>query len=169
MIRLAQDTPWFSYLRDSRADIQIVEGDGRINLENELKTVPTGYDVLVLDVFSGDQVPVHILTKEAFDIYLNHLAENGVIAVHISSLYLDLLPVLVQVKKHFNLYAAYIDDMNPSDFCGPSLWFLFSRDKHFMTKTAIARVDSLGNRQIRTVRLWTDDYANLLDVIKHQE
>ncbi|MEI7850991.1 MAG: hypothetical protein WCH86_04090 [Kiritimatiellales bacterium] len=167
VIQLARDSRWwFSYLKNSRAEIQVVEGDGRISLENELKKGSDEYDVLVLDVFSGDQVPIHILTKEAFDIYLKHLAKGGVLAIHITSGYLDLLPVLIQAKNHFNLYAAYIDDNPVVQICDPSVWVLFSRDKQFMEQPAIARADSLGSHPVRTIRLWTDDYANLLDVIK---
>lgn len=141
------------------------EGDGRISLENELKKGSAGYDVLVLDVFSGDQVPIHILTKEAFEIYLKSLADGGVMAVHISSCYVDLLPVLIQIKNHFNLHTAYIRDRTFLNFACPSRWVLFSRNERFIRQPAIALADSLGNSSPRAASLWTDDYANLLDVL----
>lgn len=167
VIQLAQHSPWFSYLKNSRAGIQIVEGDGRISLEDELKIGPVGYDVLVLDAFSGDQVPMHLLTKEAFDIYLQHLADGGVIAINISNRFLDLLPVLIQVKNHFNLNLAYIADRTlESTTIYPSDWVLVSRDGGFMGQPAIARVDALRKRPIPTVRLWTDNYASLLGLIR---
>jgi spermidine synthase len=167
VIQLAQHSPWFSYLGNSRAGIQIVEGDGRISLEDELKIGPVGYDVLVLDAFSGDQVPMHLLTKEAFDIYLQHLADGGVIAINISNRFLDLLPVLIQVKNHFNLNLAYIADRTlESTTIYPSDWVLISRDGGFMGQPAIARVDALRKRPIPTVRLWTDNYASLLGLIR---
>ena len=167
VIQLAQHSPWFSYLGNSRADIQIVEGDGRISLEDELKIGSVGYDVLILDAFSGDQPPVHLLTKEAFDIYLRHLADGGVIAINICNRYLDLLPVLIQVGNHFNLHLAYIADRPPeSPIIYSSDWVLLSRDGGFMAQPAIARADALGRRSIPTIRLWTDDYASLLGLIR---
>lgn len=166
VILLAQHSPWFSYLKDSPAEIQVVEGDGRISLEDELKNGSREYDVLVLDVFSGDQIPIHILTKEAFDIYLRHLAEGGVIAVHISSRYLDLLPQLIQLKNHFGLDAAYIEDSMETQVSYASDWVLLSRNEQFMKQPAIARANTLHRRPIRKVRLWTDNYANLVSVLK---
>ncbi|MEI7851068.1 MAG: fused MFS/spermidine synthase [Kiritimatiellales bacterium] len=167
VIQLAQHSPWFSYLENSRAHIQIVEGDGRISMEDELKIGSAGYDVLVLDAFSGDQIPMHLLTKEAFDIYLQHLADGGVIAINISNHYLDLLPVLVQAENHFKLHLAYIADHPPeSPIIHASDWVLLSRDGGFMGQPAIARADSLKKRPIPTVRLWTDNYASLLGLIR---
>ena len=167
VIRLAQNSPWFSYLGNSQAQIQVIEGDGRISMENELKIGSAGYDVLVLDAFSGDQIPMHLLTKEAFDIYLRHLADGGVIAINISNHYLDLLPVLVQMGNRFNLRLAYIADHPPeSPIIYASDWALLSRDGGFMGHQAITRADSLKKRPIPTVRLWTDDNANLLSLIR---
>ncbi len=163
VIQLARNSPWFSYLRDSKAKIEIVSGDGRISLEQESAN---RFDVLVLDAFSGDRIPVQTLTLEAFELYLRHLAEGGVIAAHISNRNLDLLPVLVQVRNHFNLYAAYIDTPGDMKISANAQWVLLSRDPDFLQQPAIARADSLKARAVRDVRPWMDDYSNLLDVMK---
>ena len=163
MIKLAQDKRWFSFLSDSKGKIEIVQGDGRISLEREFTNQ---FDVLVLDAFSGDQVPVHTLTLEAFDLYLRHMADGGVVAVHISNRNLDLLPVLVQVRNHFQLSAAYITTPGDMKISASAQWVLLSRDEAFMRQPAIAQVDLLKTRTVRSIRPWTDDYSNLLDVMK---
>lgn len=162
IIRLAQNSPWFSFLRNSKAKIEIVLGDGRISLERELENgqpPATPFDVLVLDAYSGDQIPVQTLTLEAFEIYLRHLSADGILAVHITNRNLDLLPVLVQVRKHNGLQMAYIESEDAD-------WVLLGRNPDFMRQPAIAQADSLKSRTIRSIRPWTDDYSNLLDVIK---
>ena len=175
VIRLAESAPWFSYLRDSKAGIIIVPGDGRISLERELKrsrhdtlaaSPGNRFDVLVLDAFSGDHIPMHILTLEAFKIYLDHLADDGVIAVHISNRYLDLLPVLAQVQKAYGLSMAYIQSKGDMKISANAQWVLLSRDESFLKQPAIARADSLSERSVREIRPWTDDYSNLLSVLR---
>ena len=85
---------YFSFLSDSAAEIDIVLGDARISLERELAEGHSqNFDVLVLDTFSSDSIPVHLVTKEAFALYLEHLAPDGIIAAHITNLHLDLQPV----------------------------------------------------------------------------
>jgi len=165
VIRLAEASLWFSYTTDSKAEIITVEGDGRLQLENELKKDPNRFDILVLDAFSGDSPPAHLLTLEAFELYLAHLDPQGVIAVNISNRYLDLLPVLVQVQSHFGLHAAYIQSEGDKKISANAQWVLLSRDEKFIQQPAIARENSL-DESVRAVRPWTDDYSNLLDVMK---
>jgi hypothetical protein len=163
VIRLAETAPYFSYLRDCKAKVNVVQGDGRISLEQESDN---RFDVLVLDAFSGDSPPAHLLTLEAFELYLTHLAEDGVIAVNISNRYLDLLPVLVQIRNHFKLHAVYIQSAGDQKISANAQWVLLSRDAEFMRQPAIAQVDLLKTRIVRTIRPWTDDYSNLLSVMK---
>jgi hypothetical protein len=163
VIRLAQSSPWFSFLSDSKAKIEIVLGDGRVSLERE---PPNQFDVLVLDAFTGDSPPAHLLTLEAFKLYLTHLADDGVIAVNISNRYLDLLPVLVQVRNRFNLHAAYIKTTGDMKISANAQWVLLSRDAEFVRQPGIAQVDSLKTQAVRDIRPWTDDYSNLLSVMK---
>ena len=163
VIGLAETAPYFSYLRDCKAEINVVSGDGRISLERE---PDNRFDLLVLDAFSGDSPPAHLLTLEAFELYLTHLVRDGVIAVNISNRYLDLLPVLVQVRNHFNLHAAYIQSAGDRKISANAQWVLLTRDEEFIRQPAIARVDLLKTRKIRRIRPWTDDYSNLLRVMK---
>jgi len=167
IIRLAEEAPYFSYLRDSKAAIRVVEGDGRLSLERELLSGgPERFDLLVLDAFSGDSPPAHLLTLEAFDLYLKHLAEEGVIAVNISNRYLDLLPVLVQVSRHFTLNMAYIQSRGDMKISAAAQWVLLSREDALIRYPAVSRVNSLGEQAVREIRPWTDDYSNLLRVMK---
>ena len=99
-------TSWFSYLPKCAGKVEVAPGDARLSLERE---PPQHFDLLVLDAFSGDAIPVHLLTKEAFEVYQRHLNTNGVIAVHISNHYLDLEPVVVNLARHFGYKLASID------------------------------------------------------------
>ncbi|MCH8218993.1 MAG: fused MFS/spermidine synthase, partial [Planctomycetes bacterium] len=95
----------FSYLKDSEADVEVVPGDARLSLEREASQ---NSDLLVLDAFSGGAVPVHLLTKEAFEVYLRHLNPDGVLAVHITNIHLDLAPVVRRLGEAFHLEAISI-------------------------------------------------------------
>jgi predicted membrane-bound spermidine synthase len=94
----------FSYLARSDAKIEVVMGDGRLSMENE---PPQNFDVLIMDAFSSDAVPVHLLTKEAFEIYQRHLKPDGTILVNISNRYLDLRPVVENAADAFKLIGSY--------------------------------------------------------------
>ena len=98
MVHLANTN--FSYLQDCRGQVEIAMGDARLSLEGE---PPQNFDVIVLDAFSGDSVPTHLLTKEAFAVYLRHLVPGGVICAHITNTYLDLVPVVRAAAKHYDL------------------------------------------------------------------
>ena len=96
VVALAQRAEFFSFLSDSKAEIDIVEADGRLALENEERGDEPGWDVLVLDAFSSDAVPVHLLTREAFQVYRQALAPDGIIAFHISNRYIKLAPPIAR-------------------------------------------------------------------------
>src|SRR5439155_26295966 len=86
--------PRFTFLRDSQAAVEIVIGDARLSLDRE---PDRHFDTLILDAFSGDSIPVHLLTAEAFDLYFRHLKSDGVLAVHVSNRYLDLSLIVAGV------------------------------------------------------------------------
>jgi len=93
-----------TYLRDSRARIDIVPGDARFSIERELANGnPQSFDVLVLDAFSGDAIPVHLLTIEAFEVYLRELTPDGILAIRVTNRYLDLQPIIQVIANHFGL------------------------------------------------------------------
>jgi hypothetical protein len=164
--RIAWDSPWFSFLADSQADCETILGDARISLESELREGSRNYDLLVVDVFSGDHIPVHIITLEAFALYLQHLAQDGTIAVNISNRYLDLLPVLTQAARHFRLHAAYVRSAGDQRISANAAWVLLSRDPVLIRHPHIAQADTLPQLAVKRIRAWTDDFSSLIDVMR---
>ena len=160
---------YFSFLKDSRANITVVPGDARISLEEELSRNPNGdrFDVLVLDTFTSDSIPVHLVTKEAFQLYLRHLALDGILAAHISNRYLDLQPVFWQLAHAFGLSMVRVDHAaGPDDDGFPSEWILLARDPALLHIPAIQSHSVLLNSYSTNIQLWTDDYSNLFQILK---
>jgi hypothetical protein len=166
--RLAEgEGGYFDYLQESPAVVEIVHGDARIAMEAELAAgEPQDFDVLVLDAFSSDAIPVHLLTQEAFEVYLKHLRPGGVIAVHISSLHVDLQPVLAQVAEHFGLNAILVDSEGDGMAILAARWALLTADDAFLVIPAIAARGQSLNSDGNQVRLWTDNYSNLFQILK---
>jgi hypothetical protein len=169
VISLAEgDGGYFTFLQDSKADVTVVEGDARISLEQEFATGRShDFDVLVLDTFSSDSIPVHLVTKEAFALYLERLAPNGIIAAHISNRHLDLQPVFWQLAKEYGLNMVRISTPAGTDQGAfPSEWILLTQDASFF------EIPAIRSRAIRyedystSVGLWTDDYSNLFQILK---
>jgi len=145
-------------------ETSVVLGDARISLEQELAAGETqNFDVLVLDTFSSDSIPVHLVTKEAFALYLEHLAADGVIAAHISNRHLDLRPVLWQLAHEFGLNIIQVNrPASPGDIGFPSEWILLSRDPDLLKNPAFQSHAVSFEGYATSIRLWTDDYSNLL-------
>jgi len=171
VIQLATDSPYFSYVKDCPASIEIVRGDARISMTRELERGEhQDFDVLVIDAFTGDAIPVHLLTKEAFAVYLQHLRQpNGVIAVHISNRFLDLEPVVDRAAEEFGLQSVWIanDEEDPGVF--QSDWVLLSRNAQLLNSPEIQEHSRDEDEPARRVRLWTDDYSNLFQVLTKKE
>lgn len=167
VIELAQGKGgYFSYLAESRARVDIVPGDARLSLERELREGERQqYDVLVLDVFSGDSIPVHLLNREAFALYLEHLAPDGILAVHISNRHLDLVPVVWKLAEHFDLAALVIADEGDGERRFPSLWVLLAREAALFAPQVTSRARPMDG-YVSRLRLWTDDYSNLIQILK---
>ena len=120
---------YFTYLKDCRGHHDVVLGDARLSLERE---APQGFHVLVLDAFSGDAIPTHLLTREAFEIYLKHLDPAGILAVHITNKYLNLAPVVQGLADHFQMGATQIDVPDDDDkLINRSHWMLVTRNQDF--------------------------------------
>lgn len=168
MVSLAEGQGgYFSFLADTRATVSVVLGDARILLERELADHGSNqFDFLAIDVFSSDSVPVHLLTKEAFNIYLQHLAPDGILAVHTSSRYLDTLPVIWQAARYFNLKIAVISTDGDDRLIFPSNWVLLSRDPSVLDAPAITQRAISLQGYSTTVPLWTDDFSNLFQILK---
>jgi hypothetical protein len=156
----------FTYLRDARArgaTVDVTLGDARLSLTNE---EPQRFDVLAIDAFSGDAIPVHLLTREAITLYLRHLKPTGVLAIHTSNAYLDLAPV-VQLLANDAQYPARLisnsDDLRK--LVDSSDWVLLTRNEGFLSELD----DSTLQEEIKVpskLEVWTDDYNNLFQILR---
>ncbi len=181
----------FHYLADSRdaeANVAVVLGDARLSMETQQ---PQHFDVLALDAFTSDAIPIHLLTREAFELYLcRHVKPDGVLAVHISNRYLDLEPVVLALADHFGYKAVIVESRSDKDnLIDPATWVLVTRNQGLLAyepvRQALAKQEEAlaepgegdGNeedardraRQRRLLSrrvLWTDDYSNLFQVLK---
>jgi len=160
----------FTYLRDTPADVEIVLGDARLSMEDELaRDESQQFDLLALDAFSSDAIPVHLLTREAFAVYLAHLRDDGIIAVHISNRYLDLGPVVEGLAEYFDLGVLTLpDDPVDRDFTLEyrSSWVLASRNLELLLSPEIIGFAELVDPDERWSVDWTDDHASLFEILK---
>ncbi len=152
----------FTYLSSSDATIELPLGDARLKLERE---PPQHFDILAVDAFSSDAIPVHLITKEAVEIYLKHMKPEGVIAFHVTNRYLDLVPVVEGIANALNLHAVWINDAGGDPLGNSSSWVLIARDPIRLSHPRIAEA-ALGITARRDWRVWTDDFNNLLQVLK---
>ena len=125
------------------------------------------FDMLVMDAFSGDSVPVHLITREAFGTYFRHLTPNGILAVNISNIYLDLEPVMERAANAFGKVAlAYHFTANEDDtFCFSCSWVLIMDGATAGAHPELQR-DAKVLRPGRPFRIWTDDFSNILSVLR---
>jgi hypothetical protein len=152
----------FTFLSKSAATIEIVPGDARLNLARESSQQ---FVVLIIDAFSGDSIPVHLITNEAISIYLKHLMPEGVLAFHVTNKSLNLAPVLQRLANEHGLKTACIVENSVENKLYPSEWVLLTRSAGFLDVDNISRV-SIPIRSRPELRLWTDDYSNLIQVLK---
>jgi hypothetical protein len=158
---------YFSFLSNSKSNVTTVLGDARISLERELAEGNLqNFDVLVLDTFSSDSIPVHLVTKEAFALYLEHLALDGIVAAHITNLHLDLQPVFWQLAQHYGLSMVRINYPGDSNGGYASHWILLSRDPALLEIPAIKDRSVDLSAYSTNIKLWTDDYSNLFQILK---
>jgi len=156
----AGPTPTFTFLKDSPAKIDVEIGDARLVLETEANRGQfQNFDVLVLDAFNSDSIPVHLLTREAVELYLKHLKPDGVLAFHISNRSLNLAPVVAGIAKTFSLESAFVQ--YTSQRFQSSTWVLLSRDRSVLELPLIREKAQYGMDTPHD-EYWTDDYSNLL-------
>jgi hypothetical protein len=155
-------------LADSLADISIVLGDARLTLESELNTQGSqNFDILAVDAFSSDAIPIHLLTIEAIDLYLSHLKPEGVLALHISNRYLNLAPLVRLLADHYGLEFALIRNArDETQGAYTSTWMVLSKNEAFFDFPKIRRNAIPPPADDPELRIWTDDYSNLLPLIK---
>jgi spermidine synthase len=153
----------FTYLGDSPAAISVVEGDGRASLSRE---APQGFDVLVVDAFSGDAIPLHLLTREAMEVYRRQLAPGGVIAFHVSNSYLELAPEIARLADAEGMQARVVENVAvPAEDVYRATWVLVSPDAEFFEKPGVEGATAEITRR-PGLRVWTDDYSSLLPVMR---
>jgi SAM-dependent methyltransferase len=156
----------FTYLRDSDATIELPLGDARLALERELgETGPQNFDVLAIDAFSSDAIPVHLITREAVEVYLRHMKPDGVIAFHVTNRYLDLVPVVEGIAHELDLHTLWISDDGELPLANSSSWVLVAKDPVRLSDPRLMEAATNISAR-RDWRVWTDDFNNLLQVMK---
>jgi hypothetical protein len=157
----------FTFLKDTPAKVEVALGDGRLVLEGESTEPGQLFDILVMDAFSGDSVPVHLITREAFAIYFRHLKPGGILAVNISNAYLALGPVMERAANAFNKVALVYEYRPKSDdmMCFSCSWTLLM-DRATVTAHPELQTEARVLRQDRPFRIWTDDFSNMFSILK---
>ncbi len=182
VVRFASGGGYFTFLEDSPASIEVVPGDGRLSLQQELdRGQRNNFDILVIDAFSSDAIPFHLLTREAYGLFLEHLKPSGLIAAHVSNRHFNLAPILYRIGQSYGLEVMSVN--NPEfglKIAGPARWIFLSRDPARMRTLQI-----LAEKRMRELRLdgskvafgqlsptaymgeplWTDDFNSLLGVL----
>jgi len=156
----------FTYLGDSAAKVELALGDARLVLERE---PPRRFDVLAVDAFSSDAIPVHLITREALEVYLRHVRPDGIVAFHVSNRFLDLVPVVARLARSQGVHAVVVrDDPEDEDDTRRSRtdWVLVSRDAATLKRKAIAERGAVEAEDRPEWRTWTDDYSNLIQILK---
>jgi spermidine synthase len=162
----------FSFLRESPAKVHpVVMGDGRLSLERELKSPgPRGYDVLGIDAFSGDSIPMHLVTREAMQLYLKHLAPDGVIVFQATNRYIDIMPVVKRHANELGLQAVLVSDI-PESSIGANYWLsstdqiLVTRDKALLAHPRVSEA-ATEIKDRADLPTFTDAHHNLFRILK---
>ena len=152
----------FTFLQDSDATIELALGDARLTLEREPKQE---FDVLVIDAFSSDAIPVHLITSEALAIYRRHMKPGGIIAFHVTNRFLNLVPVVEALAHAHGMHVVHIADDGEDSLTSRSDWVLLSDSRELFDRPELAEAATeIATR--RDWRLWTDDFNNLVQVLK---
>ncbi len=151
----------FTYLSQSAARIEVALGDARLSLERE---APQRFDLIVVDAFTSDAIPVHLLTREALEVYLRHLRPGGIVAFHTSNRYVDLPPVIARLAELRGLAARLVETDDDDTFNAPSSWVLVSDDAQLLAQ---APIGPAGSKLAHTDgRPWTDDFSDLIEYLQ---
>ena len=152
----------FTYLSDSRATMETVLGDARLTMERE---PAQSYDLIAIDAFSSDSIPVHLITREAMAVYLKHLKPDGILAFHVTNRFLRLAPVVKMIADEYTLRSVLvIDEAEESDLAKTD-WVLLTRNPEMLgqqqIKSAATEIETIPG-----LGVWTDDYNNLFKILK---
>jgi hypothetical protein len=159
---ITQAKKYFTYLDSTPGTYRIVLGDGRLALEKE---VDEKFDLLVLDAFSSDSIPVHLLTTEAFNLYLERLKPDGILAVHVSNRHLDVAEVVLSIAESLSVKALDVEDFGNEELgtCD-SEWILISTDQQVLD--SLIATGKTKERKSKLKRPWSDDYSNLITILQ---
>ena len=152
----------FTFLTQTPAKVETVLGDARLTMERE---APQNYDIIAIDAFSSDSIPVHLITREAMGVYLKHLKPDGVIAFHVTNRFLTLAPVVKAIADEHGLRTALIVDEAEKSELAKTDWVLVTRNGKLLERKDIAAATSEIER-IPGLAVWTDDYNNLFRILK---
>jgi hypothetical protein len=182
VVELAADTRYFSYLEDTSAKLEIVLGDARLSLESELRdTGSRAFDLLVIDAFSSDSIPMHLLTREAFELYDRHLVGGGLLAVHITNRHLELGPLVFRLGLGLGMQGIRILSADAPKFrSGKADWIILARNEAYLQQLSqsarahgavfegepLVKVGRPLPGTIARYPLWTDDYSNIFSALK---
>ena len=158
----------FSFLGDARkrgADVKVFLGDARLVLERQRDQGEIqAFDVLAVDAFSSDAIPIHLLTIQALQTYQAHLKKDGILALHVSNRFIDVKPVVRRLAQELNLHVFYIKNPDRLDrSVGSSSWMIMTRNDEFL------QIEQLyeNERDLPSIGpLWTDDFSSLFELIK---
>ncbi len=155
---------WFTFLKDCPGDHQVLLGDARLTMERQ---PPQEYDVIAVDAFTSDAIPVHLLTHECFAIYFRQLRPGGILAVHVSNRFLNLVPVVARNAQDYHKAAVLVDDDGEDeDYFSSSDWVLVSGDASVFN-ASLFKDHAIEPAKVRpNLRPWTDDYSNLFQILK---
>ena len=181
VIKIAGRDGHFTYLEDSPANIEVVLGDARLSLQRELDSVGSQkFDVLVIDCFSSDSIPIHLLTKEALELYLAHLVPDGLLAFHTSNRFFDLEPIIYRLAREFDLSTLTIWNKSAGTTLASKSWWIFlspnrnaimnlrafaEKRKRRSAENALKIIVRTEPRTRQPTPLWTDDYSSLLSLL----
>jgi len=183
VVRIARNERYFAYLSGSRAAVEVIEGDARISLASErARGELPSFDFLIVDAFSSDAIPLHLLTRESLALYLEALKQDGLLAFHVSNRSFDLLPVLARLADDAGLRVVAIDTVAiRGQLSAPATWVFLARSEErlrSLTELAARRRSELGlppeairvggpsREKLATTRLWTDEYSDLLGAMR---
>jgi len=161
--RIAQTE--FSYYTHLAADKRILLGDARLTLERQENQ---NFDLIAVDAFSSDAIPIHLLTLEALGVYFRHLKPSGILALHVSNRYLDLVPVCARGAEAFGKKATVIFNDEESDFQLGSTWVLLTSDAGWFHSRSFGTADFTPAVAPASFRTWTDNYSNVFQIFKRQ-
>ncbi len=167
-------TTRFTYLSNCPAQVEVAMGDARLSLERE---PAQQFDLLALDAFSSDAIPVHLLTREAFELYNRHMKPGGIIAVHVSNRHLNLEPVVQNLARQFKYQLAIIncpdgdsdveeEEEEPAWWKYASTWILLTHDESILKTDAIRSASRVAHTNAITIPLWTDDFASIFQILE---